>query len=356
MIQPRPHIQAMAPYALADLAAPDGLPLISLSQNESCRPPSPLAIKAATRALSLSALYPDPDWTTLRNTLAAHHSLDPDAILCGNGSLDLISCIARTFAGPDRAVLAPNHAYPFFRTVAAMSNARIDTAPEDDATVSIDNMIAAIRPDTGVVFVANPGNPTGTRVPLAELIRLRTALRDDILLVIDEAYGEFSDHLNERAFDQIATGNTIILRTFSKAYGLAAVRVGWGVFPRGIATEVRKVMNPNTLTMASEVAAVAALEDDAYMRETCALTIACRDRAADRLRTCGLRVYPSFTNFLLIDFGTKAKADAMNASLKSQGIILRAQGGAGLPTCLRLTIGPEDHVLRALAHIEAEVS
>ena len=356
MTKPRPHIQAMAPYALADLSAPDGVPLVSLSQNESCRPPSPLAIEAACRAFKDAALYPDPDWTKLRDALGDHHGLDPHSILCGNGSLDLISCIARTFAGPDRAVLTSAHAYPFFRTVAAMSNARCDTAPEDNATISVDALIAATRPDTGVVFVANPGNPTGTRIPLDELIRLRTALRDDVLLIIDEAYGEFSDHLNERAFDQIATGNTVVLRTFSKAYGLAAARVGWGAFPPDIAMQMRKVMNPNTLTMASEAAAVAALKDHAYMRETCDITITCRDRAADRLRAHGLTVYPSFTNFLLIDFGTTARADAMNASLKSEGIILRAQGGAGLPTCLRMTIGPEDHVLQALNHIEREVA
>lgn len=356
MTIPRTHIATMAPYALADLSVPEGKRLISLSQNESCRPPSPLALEAAARAMENAALYPDPDWTALRTGLAQHHDLDPATILCGNGSLDLISCIARTFAGPDRAVLAPAHAYPFFRTVAQMSGARFDTAPETRATVSVDALVEAVHPDTGLVFVANPGNPTGTRIPLAELQRLRAALREDILLVIDEAYGEFADHLNERAFDMIETGNTIVLRSFSKAYGLASARVGWGAFPTAIATEVRKVMNPNTLTLASEAAAVAALQDDAYMRETCAITSKLRDQAKTRLTDLGLPVYPSFTNFLLIDFQTPETAAAMDTALRAEGIFLRAQSGAGLPHCLRMTIGAAEDVNTALARIEQELS
>ena len=120
----RDHIQAMAPYALADLKAPEGLPLISLSQNESLRPPSPHAIAAAAKAMADSALYPDPDWTDLRQALAGHHGLNANCILCGNGSLDLIAALARVFAGPHSAILAPAHAYPFIRTAAQMARRR----------------------------------------------------------------------------------------------------------------------------------------------------------------------------------------------------------------------------------------
>ena len=163
MTKPRAHIAAMAPYALADLTAPDGMPLVSLSQNESLRPPSPRAIDAATRTMANAAFYPDPDWTALRHALATHHAIDADAILCGNGSLDLISCIARTFAGPDRAILAPAHAYPFFRAVAAMSNARFDAAPEDGTTASVDALLHATRPDTGAWSVVET-NPPGSAI------------------------------------------------------------------------------------------------------------------------------------------------------------------------------------------------
>ena len=146
-------------------------------------------------------LYPDPDWTDLRHTLADLHRINANGILCGSGSLDLIGCLARVFAGPDRAVLAPAHAYPFFRTAAQVANARFDTAEETDAVVSVDALLGAVQSDTGIIFVANPGNPTGTRIPKSEILRLRQGLQPDILLVVDEAYGEFADHLDERCFD-----------------------------------------------------------------------------------------------------------------------------------------------------------
>lgn len=352
MTQPLDHIAAMSPYKLADLCPPDGLPLISLSQNESLRPPSPLAVQAGIAALEAGALYPDPDWTALRTALAQLHDIPSEHILCGNGSLDLIGGLARVYAGPGRAVLAPAHAYPFFRSAALMADARFDTAPEDQATVSVNALIATVRPDTALVCVANPGNPTGTRIAISELRRLRDALADHILLVIDEAYGEFADHPNERCFDMVQTGNTVVLRTLSKAYGMAGFRVGWGLFPPQIAQHLRKVMNPNNVAAPSQAAATAALQDHAYMRETCALTAQIRDDAARQIRAMGLHVYPSFTNFVLIDFQSPERATAVDQQLQAQGIFLRGQAGAGLPQCLRMTIGPAHQVEAAMHALE----
>jgi histidinol-phosphate aminotransferase len=349
MIAPVPHIFAMAPYALSHMSAPEGVPLISLSQNESIRPPSPLALEAAARSLADTALYPDPDWTDLRQGLADVHSIPADAILCGSGSLDLIGCIARAFAGPDRAVLAPAHAYPFFRSAAQMVGARFDTALETNATVNVDALLEAAKPDTRIVFVANPGNPTGTLIPRSELFRLRQGLKEDVLLVIDEAYGEFADHIEHRTFDLVEQGATIVLRTFSKAYGMAGLRVGWGVFPLAIAAEVRKVMNPNNISTPAQAAATAALKDTAYMEETCQLIAHARHRAMAALKHEGFRVIPSYTNFLLIDLETSAKANSADRALRAQGIFLRGQSGAGLPQMLRLTIGPADAMAAAIS-------
>ena len=349
MTTPLPHIAAMAPYALSQMTAPEGTRLVSLSQNESFRPPSPHVLEAAIQSIADTALYPDPDWTNLRSGLAALHGIPVDTILCGSGSLDLIACIARAFAGPGRAVLAPEHAYPFFRSAAQMAGARFDTAPETDATVSVDALLKATQPDTQIVFVANPGNPTGTRVPRSELVRLRRGLRDDILLVIDEAYGEFADRFGERHFDLVQEGATVVLRTFSKAYGMAGFRVGWGTFPPDVSAEVRKVMNPNNISMPAQVAACAALEDIAYMEETCRFIEQARDQAALTLSNAGFRVIPSHTNFLLIDLETTAKAQSADAALRARGIFLRGQSGAGLPQMLRLTIGPADAMTAALS-------
>ncbi|MGJ8616904.1 MAG: pyridoxal phosphate-dependent aminotransferase [Sulfitobacter sp.] len=342
MIKPLPHIAAMSPYALAKLNAPVDKRLVSLSQNESLQAPSPRAIKAAAEAVEGAQLYPDPDWSALRSALAKRYQIPAEGILCGNGSMELIAGLTQGFAGPLNAVLAPAHAYPFFRTAAQLALARFDTAPENNGQVSVDALIAAVRPDTRIVFVANPGNPTGTRVSRGELVRLRNGLRSDILLVIDEAYGEFADHLNEPMFDQVGRGDTVVLRTFSKAYGLAGLRVGWGLFPDHIATALRKVMNPNNISVAGQAAACAATLDHEYMRATCLTTSKRRDQFITQLRSVGFEVADSFTNFALIRFANAEAADRADAMLRAEGVFLRAQGGAGLPDCLRITIGSKE--------------
>jgi histidinol-phosphate aminotransferase len=342
----------MSPYALADMTAPMGVDLISLSQNESLRPPSPDVVSAATDALTSGAEYPDPDWTALRTALSKLHNIPASQILCGAGSLDLIGCLTRAYTGPDASILAPEHAYPFFKTAAQMADARFDTAPEDNGIVDIDALLHAVQPDTTMVCVANPGNPTGTRIAKSELLRLRAALNNDIILVIDEAYGEFADHMNERCWDMVAGGNCVVLRTFSKAYSMAGFRIGWGLFPEPILTQMRKVMNPNNVTHASQAAALAAVGDQEYMIETCQITAKLRDDAAARLAKAGFDVLPSVTNFLLIRFASSDMAAAADTSLRTQGIFLRRQSGAGLPHALRITIGPAHATMSAVAHLE----
>ncbi|MEM1045498.1 MAG: histidinol-phosphate transaminase [Pseudomonadota bacterium] len=352
MIRANPHIAQMAPYGLPKLGAPSDRDLISLSQNESLRPPSPMALVAAAEALASAALYPDPGWTALRHSLAEHHGLPADQILCSAGSLDLIGGLARVHAGPGRAVLAPAHAYPFFRTAAQLVNARFDTAEEVDCTVDVDALLAAVRDDTALVFVANPANPTGTRLPRSELERLRAGLPEPVLLVIDEAYGEFADHLDEPSWPLVEAGNIVVLRTFSKAYGLAGLRVGWGLFPPVIAAEMPKALNPNALPMVAQAAALAALEDQAYMHETRRVTADLRDRAAQALAAAGFAVLPSLTNFLLIRFDSAEAAEHAEAALCADGIILRRQQAAGLPEALRMTIGPEPALQAAIDRLK----
>ena len=349
MIKPQHQIAAMSAYAVAELTAPLGQSVFSLSQNESLRAPSPRTLSASRKALESTALYPDPEWTNLRTALGDLHGFDPKMVLCGNGSLELIAAIARVYGGPGRAVLAPSHAYPFFRTATLMSGARFDTALEDELTASVDYLLDAVRPDTSVVFIANPGNPTGTRLPLSELRRLRASLRPDILLVIDEAYGEFSDVSGERCWPMVEEGNCIVLRTFSKAYGLAGLRVGWGLFPRDIATEVRKVLSPNSVTSVSQAAAQAALTDQVYMQETCQITEDCKNKWRAILKDSGFDVPPSYTNFMMIRLTDDQDAHRADQALREQGVFLRGQRGAGLPELLRMTIGPDEIMERAVS-------
>ena len=341
MIRPNPQIGAMAPYALADLSVAPGKRLISLAQNESAFPPSPRALAAAQEALADSSLYPDPDWRELRQAIAGVHHVAPDQILCGAGSMELIACLTRCFCGPGDRVLSSQYGYAFFRTATLAVGAHYDTAPEVDFALSAETLLAAVQPETKIVFVANPGNPTGTRIGRADLFYLRSELPEDVLLVIDEAYGEFADAPGESVFDLGAGGNTVVLRTLSKAYGLAGLRVGWGLFPPAIAQQIRKVLNPNNISVASQAAAAAAIADQNYMRSVCRKTAARRDSFRQKLRDLGLLVPESFTNFLLIGFADSDAAGRADTVLRAKGILMRSMAGYGLPQCLRATIGEE---------------
>ncbi len=342
MIRPNPHIAGIAPYALADLEPNGRNAPVSLAQNESIRPPSPLALKAAKSALLRSSLYPDPDWRALREVVAAVHGIPASQILCGAGSMELIAALAKAYSGPSSPILGSRYGYAFFRKVAEFNNAPFHEATETDFTVSVDALLSMADARTRIVFLANPGNPTGTRISRDDIVRLREGLPEEALLVVDEAYGEFADGVEDPLFDLVARGDTVVLRTLSKAYGLAGMRVGWGLFPPAVAIEVRKLLNPNNIAVASQAAAAAAMTDQAFMQETRALTASLRDAFADAIRRLRLFVPQSHTNFVLIDFRDAARAKTAETVLREHGILLRGMDGYGLPHCLRVTIGDRE--------------
>lgn len=346
MIRPAPTVASLAAYALADL--PGGL--VSLAQNESMLPPSPLAAEAGRAALEDAMLYPDPEWTALREALADCHDLDPRRILCGAGSMELIDGVIRAFAGPGDAVLGTQYGYLFAATACQRAGARHDRAPEADCTVSVDAILAALRPETRIVFLCNPGNPTGTRLPNGELRRLRDSLSGHILLVVDEAYAEFDGQ--EPLFDLIDRGDTVITRTFSKAHALAGARVGWGVFPPAISQEVRKLLNPNNVSGVSQAMARAAVSDAAHMRRIVAETAAVREEFAAALRRAGYHPVPSRTNFVLLPFAGAEAAARADRALRAAGFLLRNVAAYGLDTCLRATIGDGATMARVAAVLE----
>ena len=352
MIKPVSHIADMPSYALADLSPPDGKPLISLAQNESATGPSPKAIEAGVRAIANAHLYPDPDWCELRAAIAETHKISGEDILCGTGSMELIACLARGYAGPGDHVLSTQYGYAYFRSATLAAGAVFDEAQEENLTVCVDALLAAVNPKTRIVFVANPGNPTGTRIPKSEIVRLRENLDPQILLVVDEAYGEFSEPSQEKTFDLVTTGNVVVLRTFSKAYALAGMHIGWGLFPPKIAREVRKILNPNNVSIAGQAMAVAAINDQPYMLQTCADTISRRDNFANALRGIGLDIPESHTNFVLVQFRNAAMAQTADQALRRDGIIMRGMAAYGLPHCLRATIGQEKDMDHAKAILE----
>lgn len=332
----RADVARLSPYQLPDLPAE----VATLALNESFRPPSPAVGRALAGEAARLMLYPDADWQRLASALAAHHGVERGRILVGAGSIELIGVTLRAFAAAGDEVLKTAHGYAFFETAAKMAGARVVAVAEPGRTVSVDALLAGVSPATRVVCLANPGNPTGTHIPNAEIRRLRAGLPSDVLLIIDEAYGEFADaHGDGPLYDLTDQGNTIVLRTFSKAYGLAGARVGWGVFPPAVAAELRKLLTPNNVTSLSQAAALAALGDQSYLHETCRLTRAGLEGFRAAIADLPIGVGPSVTNFLLLDFGDPARAGRANAALGRAGAPMRQMGLYGLGGCLRATCG-----------------
>jgi histidinol-phosphate aminotransferase len=311
----------MAAYALADLG---GENTISLAQNESAFPASSEAIKAGRDAMADLQLYPDPEWLELRTAIADVHGLDPARVLCGAGSMELIGCLIRAYAGRGDRVLGTDYGYAFVASAVAQVQADYVKAREVDLTVSVDDIIAVVTPETRIVFVCNPGNPTGTLISNSEIIRLRGELPADVLPA--------------DIFALTDQGDTVIMRTFSKAYGLAGARAGWGYFPPEIAAELRKLLNPNNISIASQAAAVAAIRDQAHMQNVVTRTTEIRERFAVECRALGLIVPQSHTNFVLLRFASTQDAQRADAALRADDLLMRGMGGYGLTDCLRATI------------------
>ncbi len=349
MIRPNPTIAAMDSYALPDISAAGDLEPIVLAQNEHAWPPSQRVQQAVTAAMKQAQLYPDSDWTGLRAAIAEVHDLDPVNIVCGSGSMELMSGLMLAYLSPADRLLMTEYGYLFMRTLARLVGAQVDSAAEPDYRVSVDNIIAGLQADTKLVFVVNPGNPSGSLLHNDEIRRLRAALPQDVLLLVDEAYAEFVDvGFHSPLFDLVELGNTVITRTFSKVYGLAGLRVGWGYFPADIRDQLRKVLNPNSVSSLSQVAAQAAMENQTGAAESRRLIAEQRDYLSAHISNLGLRVVPSQTNFILIDFEIEEQAASVFEYLRNHRLVVRPMGGYGLPACLRITIGrPEQMQLMA---------
>lgn len=346
MIAALPSVSAMAPYALADLGPPGA---VSLAQNESAFGPSPRAIAAGQAALAEAAPYPDPDWAALRAAIGAVHGLDPARILCGAGSMELIGCLIRAFAGPGDEVLGSQFGYLYLKTACQQAGATHVAAPETGFAVSPAALRAAVTARTRVMFVCNPGNPTGTRIPNGDIVALRDDLPEDVLLIVDQAYAEFDSQDPAPVFALAGRDDTVVLRTFSKAYALAGARVGWGLFPAEVARQVRKLLNPNNVSGVSQKMAEAAMRDQDHARMIVTRTAAVREDFAARLRAAGYAPPESHTNFVLIPFASADVAAAADRRLRAAGLLMRGMAGYGLAHCLRATVAAADHMARAAA-------
>ncbi|HEX8036614.1 MAG TPA: histidinol-phosphate transaminase, partial [Ktedonobacterales bacterium] len=352
------------PPSVADIAVKLGVSVAQvckLDANESPYGPPPGVANALQRLLAQDAAalspgrYPDASATDLRMALARYTGVRSEQIVVGNGSDELVGLLVDMLSPGDEVVVC-EPTFGLYAVAAGWRGARvIDVGLEDDFTVPRDRLLAAITSTTKLVFLCSPNNPTGT--PLAretllavlERAEALTSAQGGPLVVVDEAYYEVNALGGGEAWTAaplVAVGHRlVVLRTFSKVFGLAGMRVGYGLCSPDVAARLREHKQPYNVNIAGLLAARAALDDFDWLRERAALLVSERERLAHELAALdGLCIYPSATNFLLIDFGASALREAVWQALIDRGILVRRPGGERLAGCLRITVGkPEEN-------------
>ncbi len=346
VLEPRPGILDIEPYVGGKAALEGQERVIKLSSNEGALGPSPHAVAAVRGMADELHLYPDIASIGVREAVGALHGLDPARIVCGCGSDELLNLLAKGYAGPGDEILMTEHAFAMYPIVAMAAGASPVTAPERALTADVDALLGRVTERTRLVFLANPNNPTGTYLPKSELSRLRAGLPERVLLVVDSAYAEYValEDYSDGA-DLVDQGeNVVMTRTFSKAYAMAALRLGWAYCPDPVAGVLNRLRIPFNVTLPAQVAGEAALRDAAHREAGRAHNDRWLPWFAGRLGELGLEPCPSVANFVLVRFpDDPAKcADAADTFLNSRGIIPRKVANYGLPEYLRITVGRED--------------
>ncbi len=341
-IQPKPGIFSIDPYVGGQSGLPGSARIHKLSSNENPLGPSPAAIAAFQQAGRSLELYPSTDHKGLREAIAEVHGLDPARIICGDGSDEIIAWLCHAYAGPGDEVLFPRHGFSMYRISAYAAGATPLEAEETNRRVDVDHLLAAANEKTRLVFLANPGNPTGTMISQAEIARLADGLPPAALLVLDGAYAECVAGYDGGQSLIETRDNILMTRTFSKIYGLSGLRVGWAFGPAAIIDVLNRLRGPFNVTSASLAAAEAAVRDQAHVRHCRAEITRARDVLTRELAEIGIPSDPSSANFILARFKSEAVADAADKALKEERVIVRRVKGYGLPQCLRITIGTHE--------------
>ena len=342
--KPQPGIMDIQAYVGGGHEVPGVDRVIVLSANESPLGPSPKAVDAYRELATSLHRYPEGGSTDLRQAIAERFGCNADRIVCGNGSDELIGLLVRAYAGQGDEVLYSRHGFLMYPIAAMSVGATPVAAAEANYTVDVDAMLAKVTDKTRIAFVANPNNPTGSYISSDEMQRLRDGLPNDVLLVIDSAYAEYVSRNDYSAGNDLveAYDNVVMTRTFSKIFGLAAVRLGWAYCPSAVADVLNRVRGPFNVTAAAQAAGVAALSDVAHTDEGRAHNDVWLPWLTNELTALGLTVHPSVGNFILVRFASAEAANEGYAALMAAGCIARLVAGYGLPECIRITVGTKD--------------
>ena len=339
-LHPRQGILDIAPYVPGKSTVAGGGPVIKLSSNETPFGPSPRAIEAYLKEAQTLSRYPNGSARPLREAIAKLYGLDPARIVCGAGSDELLSLLATAYLGPGDEAIYSRHGFLVYRIVILARSATPVVAPEKNHTADVDEILARVTPATRMVFLANPNNPTGTYITFDEVKRLRAGLPEDVVLVLDAAYAEYvraNDY--EAGIELVATThNTVMTRTFSKIYGLAGLRVGYGLAPAPIVTAIAKVRRAFDITTLAQEAALASLDSAQELERRRRSSAEGRVRLDGILRDHGLApVGPAVANFLFVEVGNDSRP--FFEQLLREGVIVRPTHGFGAPGAVRVTVG-----------------
>lgn len=344
--QPRPGVLAINAYAPGKSTAPGVAKVYKLSSNETPLGPSPKAIVAYRAVSEHLQDYPDGSASDLREAIGRVFGLDPDRIVCGAGSDDLLNLLARAYLSDGDEAIHTTHGFLVYPIATLAAGAKPVAAREKHFTAHVDAILGAVTPKTKIVFLANPNNPTGTYVPIDEVNRLHRELPPHVVLVLDAAYAEYVQRNDyEAGIELVATSeNVVMCRTFSKIYGLAALRLGWLYGPAPVVDAVNRIRGPFNVSAPAIAAGVAAIHDSAHVERSAEHNARWLPWLMHEIGALGLTVTSSVANFVLIHFPTtvgRTAADA-DAFLTDRGLILRRVSAYKLPNALRLSVGSEE--------------
>ena len=352
---PRPEVLRIDAYVGGEAKLPGVNRIIKLSSNEGAFGVPPGAAAAHAAVARELHRYPDGGSGELRRAIGARFGLDPARIVCGTGSDELIQHLCHAYGGPGTEIIMSMHGFTMYQVAGTYAGSRVLKVPERDLTADVDGLLGAVSAATRVLFLANPNNPTGSLLPQEEVARLRRGLPPEVLLVLDAAYAEYVGRPDyDPGVALVDAGdNTVMLRTFSKVFGLAGLRVGWAYAPPGVVDVLNRVRGVFNVNLAAQAAAVAALAEPGWVERSRAHNTEWRGRLAAALTAAGVKVWGSEGNFLLADFGTPARAAAADAWLRQGGIIVRGMVPYDLGHCLRITVGTAEECTLVAERIAA---
>jgi histidinol-phosphate aminotransferase len=344
--RPRPGVLAIDAYVPGKSTAPGAAKVFKLSSNETPLGPSPKAVAAYQAVGRHLEDYPDGSASDLREAIGRAFGLDPDRLVCGAGSDDLLNLLARAYLADGDEAIHTTHGFLVYPIATLGTGAKPVVAPETDFTANVDEILKRVTAKTRIVFLANPNNPTGTYIPFDEVKRLHKGLPPNVLFVIDAAYAEYvrrNDY--EAGIELVATSeNVVMTRTFSKIHGLAALRLGWMYGPAHVIDAINRIRGPFNVNAPAIAAGIAAIEDSAHQERSREHNTKWLAFLTEEIGKLGLMVTPSVANFVLIHFPQEKGRTAKDADafLTRRGLVLRQVGAYKLPNALRMSVGTEE--------------